>query len=79
MPEEVKNILYVAELKVIGRKLKLYEIAATQTRLAMTWDETVPQDIMRKIAAKYKKIHKPLPNRIEFDYSSRKEITEMLL
>jgi transcription-repair coupling factor (superfamily II helicase) len=79
MPEEVKNILYVAELKVIGRKLKLYEIASTASRLAMTWDETVPQDIMRKIATKYKKIYKPLPNRIEFEYASRKEITELVV
>lgn len=77
MPVEVKNILFVAELKVIGRRLKLYEIAATETRLAMTWDETVPQDIMRKIATKYKKIYKPLPNRIEFEYGSRKEIAEL--
>src|ERR1035437_4362491 len=78
MPEEVKNILYVAELKVMGRKLKLYEIAVKESRLAMTWDEAVPQDIMRKLAAKYKKIYKPLPNRIEFDYATRKEITELV-
>jgi transcription-repair coupling factor (superfamily II helicase) len=77
LPDEVKNILFVAELKVIGRKLKLYEIASTGSRLAMTWDAAIPQDIMRKLATKYKKIYKPLPNRIEFDFTSRKEIAEM--
>ncbi|MCE5300282.1 MAG: hypothetical protein LLG37_05345, partial [Spirochaetia bacterium] len=78
LPEEVKNILFVADLRVIGRKMKLYEAAVEGSRLKLTWDAAAPADMVKKIAAKFKKIVKPMPNRVEVEFASRKEILELI-
>jgi transcription-repair coupling factor (superfamily II helicase) len=77
MPQEVKNILFVAELKALGRKYRAYEIRATENVIAVYWDEK-PADDAKKFAEANKKNVKISGNKMEITVQGRKGASDII-
>jgi transcription-repair coupling factor (superfamily II helicase) len=76
-PQEVKNILYVAELKALGRKYRAYEIRATENIIAVYWDEK-PVDEARIFAEGNRKNVRVAGNKMEITVQGRKGAAELI-
>jgi transcription-repair coupling factor (superfamily II helicase) len=77
LPQEVKNILFVAELKALGRKWKAYEIRATENVLVIYWDEKPVDEARRYTNANFKRA-KLNGNKMEIKVENRKEASEII-
>ncbi len=72
LPQEVKNIVFVAGLKSLGRKLKAYEIRATESVIVVYWDEKPVDQARKYVNANFKKA-KLNGNKMEIKVEGRKD------
>jgi transcription-repair coupling factor (superfamily II helicase) len=77
VPQEVKNILFVAALKALGRKFKAYEIRAAENMIVIYWSEKPVEDA-KKFAEANKKTVKTAGNKMEISVSGRKGAAEAI-
>jgi transcription-repair coupling factor (superfamily II helicase) len=77
LPQEVKNILFVAELKALGRKYKAYEIRGSDELIKIYWDGK-PSDEARKYTNVNFKRAKLNGNKMEIKVNGRKDISDVI-
>jgi len=73
LPQEVKNILQVATLKVLGRRLKVVEIKQKDNKIEFIWEEKFdPSDSFKKFIELNKGYFKVGKNHFVIEFKDRK-------